>query len=144
MALRLSDGLRTAMIATDDFKSLFEGGYLDIYSGAQPTIANAAETGTKLVSIYGTAGTGGLSFGTAGTGTLPISSVAWAGTIGVSGVAGWFRLYDANKTTGTNGTARRMDGNCGLSGADLVLSHTNLVAATTLTIKTFSLTQPAE
>ena len=144
MALRLSTGLRQALITTDDFKSLMDGGFLDIYSGSQPTNADAIETGTLLCSITtGTAGTAGITFGTAASGILPKSADGWQGTVLVAGVAGWARLYGPGKTTGTNGTAYRMDMNAGLSGADLVLSHTNLVADTIQTVKTFSITQPA-
>lgn len=143
-ALRLSTGLRTAMIGSDDFKGLMDGAFLDIYSGAQPASADAVETGTKLVSVTAAAGSDGGTFGTAATGVLPKSAGVWSGTVATEGIAGWGRLYGPGKTTGSSGTAYRMDMSVGLSGADLVLSHTNLKVDTVLTIKTFSLTQPAE
>jgi hypothetical protein len=145
MALRLSTGFTTQNVGTRGVKDMLEGGFLDIYSGAQPVDADKTETGTKLVSINtGTVGTGGLTFGTAASGILPKSADAWSGTVGSGGVAGWARFYCTPKLTGTSGTSARMDMVAGLSGSELVLSHTNLVADTVLTIKTFSLTVPSE
>jgi hypothetical protein len=125
-------------------------GWLDIYTGAQPANADAIETGTKLVRISSTSGAGvadGLKFGSAGTGVLPIGTPAWTGTVLVAGVAGWFRFYASSGTggaTGSSGTAIRFDGACGISGADLELSHTNLALASTLTITAANVTQPSE
>lgn len=144
MALRRSMGLRNALLGTGGWQAIMAGGYLDIYSGSQPVDANQIETGTKLCSITATSGTGGISFGTAASGSITKNAVGWSGTVLASGVAGWARLYDANKTTGSNGTAVRMDMSVGLSGADLVLTHTNLTADSVLTIKTFTITEPAE
>jgi hypothetical protein len=151
MALRLSDGLRTALLGTNGgFSELMSNGWLDIYTGSQPLNANAVETGTKLCRISSTSGqaaTDGCKFGTAGAGILPIGTPAWTGLVSVAGVAGWFRYYGSSGTggaTGTSGTAHRFDGACGISGADLTLTHTNLALGSTLTITAANITQPAE
>jgi hypothetical protein len=125
-------------------------GWLDIYTGAQPANADAIETGTKLVRISSTSGilpADGLKFGSAGTGVLPIGTPAWTGVVLVAGVAGWGRFYASSGTggaTGSSGTAIRFDVACGISGADLELSHTNLTKDSTLTITAANITQPAE
>ena len=148
MALRLSQGVRLGIMGTSTIKEMLNGGVLDIFTGSQPASADYIETGTKLVRISTSAGTGsttGLLFGTASsTGTLPKSASDWKGVVTVAGVAGWFRFYGTGGTTGTSGTARRVDGAIGVSGADLNLSHTSLTADSTLTVSTFSLIQPAE
>lgn len=149
MAIRLSTGTRNALVGTDGqgFGELFNNGVLDIYTGSQPVGANYVETGTKLVRISSTSGTAaedGLKFGTTGDGTLTIGTPAWTGTVLVSGVAGWFRFYGSGGVTGTSGTAIRFDGAVGISGSDLDLTHTSLTAGATLTIKTATITQPAE
>jgi hypothetical protein len=153
MALRLSTGAREKMVSTLAIKELLDGGFMDIFTGSQPATADAVETGTKLVRISsasGTAATAGLRFGTSLGGILPITDPAWSGVVSPAGVAGWFRFYGTggasgvSGSTGTNGTAIRVDGNVGVSGADLNLTHTSLSLDSTLTIKTFSITQPAE
>lgn len=151
-ALRLATGVRTGLAGTSGLKELFDGGTIDIYTGSQPASSDYAETGSKLVTVSlnsttaglsGMSGTAGITFGTMGSGQLPKSSDVWSGLIGVAGVAGWFRLYGTASTSGTSSTARRLDGNVGVSGSDLVLANTSLVAGATLTIDTFTLTVPA-
>jgi hypothetical protein len=153
MALRLSTGLRNALLSGTNggFRELMTNGWLDIYSGAQPASADYTETGTKLVRISSTSGqaaTDGCKFSTAAAaGVLGISTPVWSGAVQVAGVAGWFRFYGSSGTggaTGTSGTAHRFDGACGLSGADLVLTHTTLAADSTLTVTAANITQPAE
>jgi hypothetical protein len=63
--------------------------------------------------------------------------------IAAAGNAGWFRLYGTAGTTGSSATEVRMDGNVGVSGSDMVLANPALVLNATLTIDTFTLTQPA-
>jgi hypothetical protein len=158
MALRLSTGLRTAMLSaggigtggTGGLKTLLDGGCLDIFTGSQPASADYVETGTKLVRISSTSGTifaactNGLRFGTAAAGVLPLTAPAWTGPVTVAGVAGWFRFYGTTGTSGTSATTWRIDGAVGISGADLNLSHTNLVVDSVITISSFNITQPAE
>jgi len=143
MAIRESTGMRTARVGTGGLKELFEGGFIGIFTGGQPADADSAETGSLLVTISTTSGTGGITLGTAGTGVLPKSADVWSGLVGTAGVAGWFRLYDSGHLTGTSGTAVRMDGNVGVSGSDMVLSNTNQTVGATLTIDQATFTEPA-
>lgn len=148
MALRLSTGLKNALVgANGGFKELMDGGWLDIYTGAQPASADAIETGTKLCRISSTSGSGatdGCKFGTASSGLLPITTPTWSGPVLVAGVAGWARYYASAGTSGSSSTGLRMDMNCGVSGADLILSHTSLTLDSVLTVKSFSVEQPEE
>jgi hypothetical protein len=149
MALRLSTGLRNALVGTNGqgFGEIMNNGVLDIFTGSQPASADYVETGTKLVRISSTCGTGvgdGLKFGTTGSGLLTIGTPAWQGSTLVDGVAGWFRFYGSGGVAGTNGTAIRFDGAVGVSGSDLDLRYTNLSAGAVITIKTANVTQPAE
>lgn len=150
MAFRLSSGLRTALLGTFGFKEIMNNGWLDLYTGSQPTHADYVETGTKLVRISSTCGVevaDGLQFGTAATGVLPIGTPAWQGVVLADGVAGWGRFYASSGTgglTGTSGTAIRFDISVGVSGADLNLSHTSLTTGATITITAANVTQPEE
>ena len=149
MAIRLSTGARNALVGTDGkgFGELFNNGVMDIFTGAQPSSADAVETGTKLARISSTSGTAaedGLKFGTTGSGVLTIGTPAWTGLVLVDGVAGWFRFYGSGGVAGTSNTAIRFDGAVGISGSDLDLTHTNLTKDATLTIKSATIVQPAE
>lgn len=146
MALRLSTGARTALASTAGLKGLFDGGFLDVFSGGQPTTADLAETGVKLVRISissGTDSTCGLTFGTAAAGIIPKSADVWSGSILAAGVAGYFRLYGTAGTSGSSASEIRIDGNVGVSGSDMVLANSTLTAGATLTVDTFSLEVPA-
>jgi hypothetical protein len=150
MALRISTAARNALLSGTSgsgFRGIFDGGVLDIFTGAQPVSADYVETGTKLVRISSTSGVGandGLRFGTAANGVQPLTTPAWTGVVSAAGVAGWFRFYGTGGTAGSSATEKRMDGACGISGADLTLTHTNLALASVLTITAANITQPAE
>lgn len=143
MAIRLSVGTRNGLVGTRGIKEMFDGGFIGIFTGGQPADADQAETGSLLCTISSSSGTAGITLGTQGAGAIPKDSNVWSGLVGTAGVAGYFRLYDSNRTTGSNGTACRIDGNVGVSGSDLVLSNTTLTVGATLTIDTATITQPA-
>jgi len=56
MALRLSTGLRNFLNRDGSLKRAFHGGVLKIYSGSQPSTADAAATGTLLATITAASG----------------------------------------------------------------------------------------
>jgi hypothetical protein len=150
MALRLSTGLRTELAGTSGLRDILQGGFLDIYSGGQPTSADAGETGVKLGRISTTSGinaTDGLLFGTALDGILSkgtAGTTVWSGVVITTGVTGYFRFYGTASTAlGASTTGKRIDGSVGVSGSDMVLANTSLVAGATLTIDTFSLEIPS-
>ena len=53
MAIRMSDGLKNALLDTDSAKDLFAKGFIELYSGSQPTSANADEGGYTRRMIIG-------------------------------------------------------------------------------------------
>ena len=138
---------------------LFRNGVIDIYSGAQPASADAAETGTKLMRITqgsGTfvagAGANGLlfeDFADVASGELQKKSdqvwsgvgLAAAGSAGVT--AGWWRMYDNSVTTGLSTTAVRMDGICSASSYQMRMSSTKIVEGATVTVDSFKVIIPA-
>lgn len=75
MSARFSDGLRNKMMAPagdggNSFAELMNGGVISIYSGSQPSSANAAETGDLILQI-GCEGNGAvITDGDLTTGTL--------------------------------------------------------------------------
>lgn len=152
MALRLSTGLRNAMMATGSLQDTMVNGILCIYSGTQPTSADDGEGSTLLCKVTVASGaftagtaTNGINMATAATaGTLPKStSEVWSGVNAVTGTAGWYRFYANDYTTGASTTACRIDGAISTSGSQLNMSSTALTAQATLTLDSFSLTLPA-
>lgn len=86
MTIKLSTGLRNAMAAGLGLGGVFNRGYMKIFSGSQPSNADAAETGTLLGTV--TSSSGSLTketratatmTATASTGTL--ASLLLAGTV---------------------------------------------------------------
>ena len=118
MALRLSTGLRNAMLGTGSFKTIMQNGVIRVFSGVQPTSADDAEAATVLLEISVSSGTftagtatNGVNFGTPADGALAkSSSEVWSGVASASGTAGWFRFYANDMTTGATTTAARFDG----------------------------------
>ena len=115
----------------------FDSGTLEIRTGAQPTSAEDAETGTLLVSI-----------------TLPADAFAAAATLSAAksgtwqdasadgtGTAGWFRIRASGDAGGASTTTRRIDGAVTATGGggQLELDNTSIATAQQVTINTASL-----
>lgn len=129
MAERISTASRNQQ--ADAIADDLDGGTLDIYTGSQPASANDAPTGDLLVSITLTSP----AFGAAASG-VAAKSGTWADTASDDGTAGWFRLtgavgvYDGS-VTATGG------------GGDMELDDVSILTGQTVTINTFTITQPA-
>lgn len=148
-----------AFVAATDIEGDNEGslrellldGIIHVYSGSQPADADSAETGTKLLEV--TVASGAFTPGAAGNGleiAAPISGVigikaseTWSGVGIADGTAGWFRFYDNKEHEGALGSAVRLDGICGTSGAQLNMSSLLISSGATTTIDNFDVTMPA-
>ena len=103
--------------------ALVDGGYLRIYSGAQPASANDPAIGTLLVE-------------------LPFSSPAYQSAVGgiaasntisaavalATGTAGWYRVVKSDGTTVV------FDGSVGTSDANLLLNSVAIQVGITVSI----------
>ena len=120
---------------------LLNTGYLEIYSGTQPTDANTAIGAQVLLS-------GGMQFSSTAfatpvaSGTAPnkvvtatANSISSDTNAAATGTATWFRAYKSDGVTGV------MDGSVGTSGADLNLNTTSIVQHATVSCTAFSITQ---
>ena len=121
--------------------ALLNGGFLELYNGAQPADANTAVTGQTLLSS-------GMTFGTPAFGTPVASGVAGSRVVtatansivsdpnaALGGTAAWFRAYKADGVTGV------MDGSVGTTGCDLNLNTTNIVGGATVSVTSLTITQ---
>lgn len=142
MALKLSVAMRTALLGSSSFKNIFDGGFLDLYSGTMPATADTSESGTKLVGITVDGGATGLSYGTAAAGVILKNSDVWEGEGLVTGEAGYYVFYDSNHETGASPTYPRFMGTIGLSNADLIMSDLTVTLGLTTSIETWSIGLP--
>ena len=132
------------------FADLFRNGTLHIYSGAQPSTPDDAETGTKLVEITLASGAftpgadaNGINFGNVSSQVLAKETgETWSGVAIASGTAGWFRFYANDRTTGASNTAVRFDGSIATTGAQLNMSNTAVALGGTTTIDSVAISLP--
>ncbi|RZL88830.1 MAG: hypothetical protein EOP82_21680 [Variovorax sp.] len=144
MTLKVSTGLRNAMLDTQSLKTALALGFIKLYSGAVPATADAAVTGTLLTTISVNSTGTGLSLATAAaSGTIAKASEVWSGVNAATGTATYFRFIAATGDDGTlSTTQKRLQGTVGTSGADLNLSSVNLTATAVQTIDAANITLP--
>lgn len=129
--------MKTSIIArnaqVDALAELLNGGFIKIFSGAQPDSPETSEPGTLLAT---------LEFGNPAF-TAAINGVAAATPIteetdAASGVAGWFRTYKSDGVTPV------YDGSVGLTGsyADMKLRSVNISAHIQVSLTALTITLP--
>jgi len=143
-------GTVVAVAKGGSLKDVLKDGKILVYSGAQPSSPDAAVTGTLLLEI--TVDGGAFVHGAFGNGLEfendPLdgelekaSGETWKGTAVATGTAGWFRFVGNPTDAGAiSTTLPRVDGNIGISGADLNIPNTSIVTGRIYTIDTFKLT----
>lgn len=101
MAIRMSTGLKNAVLFSSPLITALSFGVIEVYSGSQPASANDAPTGTLLGHITrdGLAWTegntqGGLTFTAVPSFSYLVkpSSQTWTLTVSAGGTAGWWRF----------------------------------------------------
>lgn len=153
MALKISTGLRNALLSGDSLKATLDGGYIHIYEGAPPASPDDAITGTLLATIYsdGGASSAGLNFDTAASsGVLQKApGETWdnSDTTNVAtGTATHFLHVAAAESDGTaigaSATAPRILGTVALAGGDMDLANTSLTAGGVQSINFYSIALP--
>jgi len=146
MALALSTGFRDGILITNPVDSLLNQGEIRIFSGSAPADANTATTGTLLVTINSSTGSGFHCYfqNTASSGTMSKRGNTWDGVAVATGTAGYFR-YCANTSddNGATTTGVRLQGAVATSGSELNMSSTSITSGATTTIDTFDITMPA-
>lgn len=149
MALRLSTGLVNKLMDTSPFKTLFAAGFIDIYSGTRPTLANDAPPANtvKLATVYSNGTSLGINFEANATDGIleKASAETWScASMLATGTATWFRLREASDPgSALSTTACRVDGTVGTSGADMNLTSISFAAGAPLTIGGGQFTLPA-
>lgn len=142
--MKVSTGLRNALLATSSIKTALDGGEIRIYAGTVPADADAAIGGaTLLVTIL--SGGSGINFdSTAAAGVLAKDPAeTWSAVNVATGTATFYR-HVLNADTGASSTsALRLQGTCAVAGADLNLTSVALTSGATQTIDFYSVAMPA-
>lgn len=130
MAIQYSTTHRTAAMSALN-TSIGTNAVIKIFTGTAPANCGTADTGTLLVTFAGNA----TAFGSAASGVLTANAVASATAAG-TGTAGYFRIYPSAATT-TNAVVQ---GTCGTSGADMILTNTSINSGQTCNFTSLTIT----
>lgn len=148
MSLKLSTGLRNAMLDTAPFRTAMGSCTLKIYSGAEPATADAALSGNTLLceAFVGNDGSTALTFNAAAaSGVIEKETTeVWEGTNAASGTASFYRLELSGDSGALSTTDKRVQGSIATSGAELNLSSVALVLSATQTIDFYSIALPTQ
>src|SRR5206468_4948716 len=131
MASSLKLSAAAANVAVDALAALLNGGTILFYTGVQPATANTALTTQTLL---GTCTFSNPAFGAAVAGIATANSIAADADVDASGEATWFRAK-------TSGSATVLDGSCGTSDADCLLSTTSIQLHGSITITAMTIRQ---
>jgi hypothetical protein len=149
MALQLSTGLRNQLLDTAALRTIFNLGRLNVYSnsGALPASADAALVGGTHVLLCSfsnnNTGTGLTLAANAAAGVITKNlSETWSHAAANSGTAAFYRLVTSSDTGVLSTTEARVQGLCGLAGAELNLATLTFVAATIYTLDHWSIAIP--
>lgn len=145
MSIKVSTGLRNAVLASSSLKSALNDGVLRIYAGAEPSTADAAVGGaTLLCEIFSDGTAAGINLAsTAENGSISKApGETWSGNHTANGTATWFRHTTLTDDGAASTTAMRIQGSVGVSGADLNLSSVAFTVGTPQNIDYYTLTLP--
>lgn len=134
----------TFITMSHSIQDIFNGGFLELYTGSRPSSADDAPPGTLLVRIYSDGVSAGLSFDDAASGIISKKSTeTWSGTGITSGSIGWARLKTVGDGGSTSTTDERLDLNVSTTGASINLSSISVQSGVPLSISNFTITLPA-
>lgn len=147
MGMKISTGLAKAMLDTGSLATNLTGMKLKIYSGTEPTTADASlGAAVLLVTISDAGGAGALSFEAAAVANVieKLSTQVWQGTNAATGTASFCRLELASDTGAASATEVRVQGDVGIAGKFLNLSSVSLTAAAVQVVDYLSITMPTQ
>lgn len=149
MTIRISTGLKDAMLGEIGLKAALADGVIRIYSGAQPASPDSPATGTLLGEITVDGGafthgspTNGLEWDipTGGVIKKPVA-VRWEGRGVAKGTAGWARFCGNALDSGdASTTLPRIDMAVGKTTGDLQISTVNIEVGTPFSVDNANLT----
>jgi hypothetical protein len=145
MTIKTSTGLRNGILGSACVKDQLDGGFVDIYAGAVPATADdSVGAAVKLCRISVNSTGTGINFDTGASAGVIVKDPGevWSGVNLASGTASFYRHVAAADDATLSTTAPRIQGNIGVSGADMNLSSTTLTASATQTIDNYAFASP--
>ena len=109
-----------------------DNGTLELRTGSAPTNISDAATGTLLVTID----LADPAFGSANSGSASANGTPLEGTAVDDGTIGYGRVLDAD------GNARLDESDVGTSGNNITVNTTDVVSGATVTVNSFTVSQP--
>lgn len=133
MALKHSTTLRNAQLDAIT-TAVGASAKLRIYSGTRPASVADPITGTLLAELICNAS----AFAAAASGgVLTASAISNDASANATGTATHYRLWKSDGTTAV------IDGDVGMSGADLILDNTSIAVGQTVGVSSFTITSEA-
>jgi hypothetical protein len=132
---KFSTGLRNKMLDTGSAKSILALGPIKIYAGTVPADADAAiGSATLLTTLTVSSGATGLSLAaSAAGGVIGKAAETWSGVNAATGTATFYRHVAVGDDGTASTTQDRIQGTCGLAGADMNLTSTGFTSGATHT-----------
>lgn len=126
---KLSNAAANAEVAA--LAAQLDGGFLDIYTGTQPP---TADDGIGSAVLLASLQFGSPAFGAPSNGSVNSNPITDEDDAPASGVATWYRCYQADHVTTVQ------DGSVGTVGCNLNLTDINILLHAIVSISSFSLT----
>lgn len=144
MALKLSTGLRNAMLDSSNLRTLLNGGLIKVYDGTVPATADAALSGNTLLQTFSLNSTGaGINFDTAAVGDTLSKAPAevWAGDPAATGTGTFYRHVAVGDDGTLSTTQARIQGELG-AGNEMLLATNVFTVGVNRVLDAYSITFP--
>lgn len=148
MALKASTGIRNQILDTGSLKTIIDLGFINIYSGTEPTDADNAIGSAGANVLLSTISIDGLGTGlsmdaAAATGILSkIPADVWKGTNGASGTATFYRHVAVGDTGTLSTTEPRLQGSIAVANAEMNFTSTTLSSGADQLVDFYSIAFP--
>lgn len=130
MPLQKNEDVINAQV--EAFGALFDGGTLEIYTGAQPGDPNSAASGTLLCTIT----IPNPAFGAASGGVIAKAG-SWFDTAGATGTAGYARFISSDTLKTMDAVVTNVPG-----GNDLLINSIDITSGNTVIVVSLTLAEP--
>ena len=144
MALKLSTGLRNAMLDSSNLRTTINGGLIKVYDGTVPATADAALSGNTLLCTFSLNSTGaGINFDTAAVGDTLSKAPAevWAGNPAATGTGTFYRHVAVGDDGTLSTTQARIQGELG-AGNEMLLATNVFTVGVNRVLDAYSITFP--